>query len=618
MNIERNELLRIQERLHKLLKSIPKWEKQYADELAQVHPKFKESARNLVHYMAMRNVDVAGWQNQAREIGFPTFTHAESNALHSLTAFQTIVNHLLGDSKTESIANALNPRDSEKILKRNIKSLFGYKSKKRRTRIMVTIPLEAAEDPDYARKLVKAGMNCARINCAHDTETEWLKMIRHIEAAASEQGVKVKIMMDLGGPKLRTGPITPGPQVARIRPDRDDLGRTTNPARVRLEVEDSEPRNDEETFIAIEAEFLRRLKPGMCIRFADTRRKHCSIIIDRVEKSAAFGSCGQSSYLKSGARLVLESNTGATTAESRVGEMLPKEQSLLLRIGDTLYLDTDPTPGSNAEYDEVGVLKKPARISCQMPEALAQVKAGEKIFFDDGQIEGKVIKAHPESLQIQITQARENGSALKADKGINLPESDLSISGLTEKDKTDLPFVAKHADTVNFSFVNTEEDVDELQSLLTKHGGENVGIILKVETVKAFRNLPRLILKTMRTYPAGVMVARGDLAVETGWNNFPIIQEEILRLCEAAHFPDIWATQVLETLAKKGTPTRSEVIDAAQAQRSECVMLNKGRYTEKAIQLLDQILRKMQRYQRKKTSMRPKLKNAENLKLDHY
>ena len=112
----------------------------------------------------------------------------------------------------------------------------------------------------------------------------------------------------------------------------------------------------------------------------------------------------------------------------------------------------------------------------------------------------------------------------------------------------------------------------------------------------------------MENYPIGVMIARGDLAIETGWKNFAVIQEEILRICEAAHLPDIWATQVLENLAKKGIPTRAEVTDAAMSQRVECVMLNKGYYIQKAVKMLDKILCEMEHIQRKKKNLLPKLR----------
>ena len=145
--------------------------------------------------------------------------------------------------------------------------------------------------------------------------------------------------------------------------------------------------------------------------------------------------------------------------------------------------------------------------------------------------------------------------------------------------------------------------MNELDSL-----NASLGIILKIETLESYKNLPNILLKAMENYPVGVMIARGDLAIEAGWKKFAIIQEEILRICEAAHVPNIWATQVLESLAKKGVPTRSEITDAAMAQRSECVMLNKGYYIQKAVKMLDKILCEMELIQRKKKNLLPKLR----------
>ncbi len=113
------------------------------------------------------------------------------------------------------------------------------------------------------------------------------------------------------------------------------------------------------------------------------------------------------------------------------------------------------------------------------------------------------------------------------------------------------------------------------------------------------------------------MIARGDLAIEVGWKNFASIQEEIMRISEAAHVPVVWATQVLENLAKKGVPTRSEITDAALSQRTECVMLNKGLYIEKTVKTLDKILRRMQKFQKKKQTILPKLPDADKLLISH-
>jgi pyruvate kinase len=99
------------------------------------------------------------------------------------------------------------------------------------------------------------------------------------------------------------------------------------------------------------------------------------------------------------------------------------------------------------------------------------------------------------------------------------------------------------------------------------------------------------------------MIARGDLAVECGYERLAEVQEELLWVCEAAHVPVVWATQVLESLAKGGMPSRAEITDAAMGERAECVMLNKGPYIHDAVRVLDDILRRMEAHQSKKTAM---------------
>jgi pyruvate kinase len=150
--------------------------------------------------------------------------------------------------------------------------------------------------------------------------------------------------------------------------------------------------------------------------------------------------------------------------------------------------------------------------------------------------------------------------------------------------------------------VRHERDVYELQSRLHELNGDHLGIVLKIETRQAFERLPNLILAAMRHHSVGVMIARGDLAVECGYERMAEVQEEILWVCEAAHMPVIWATQVLESLAKKGQPSRAEITDAAMGERAECVMLNKGPHIVEAVVALDNILHRMQEHQAKKTA----------------
>ena len=146
-------------------------------------------------------------------------------------------------------------------------------------------------------------------------------------------------------------------------------------------------------------------------------------------------------------------------------------------------------------------------------------------------------------------------------------------------------------------------DVRRLQHRLAELNGGHLGLILKIETRQAFEELPKLLLACMKTERFGVMIARGDLAIECGYERMAEVQEEILWIAEAAHTPVIWATQVLESLAKTGVPSRAEVTDAAMSERAECVMLNKGPFIRDAVRTLDNILKRMQAHQTKKRAM---------------
>ncbi len=136
--------------------------------------------------------------------------------------------------------------------------------------------------------------------------------------------------------------------------------------------------------------------------------------------------------------------------------------------------------------------------------------------------------------------------------------------------------------------------------------GLTTGVVLKIETA-GLREPTELLMATMRTPLDGVMIARGDLAVELGFERIAEVQEEILWFCEAAHLPVIWATQVLESLAKAGAPSRAEVTDAAMSGRAECVMLNKGPYIVDAVRFLNRVLERMAEHRAKRRTMMRRL-----------
>lgn len=294
--------------------------------------------------------------------------------------------------------------------------------------------------------------------------------------------------------------------------------------------------------------------------------------------------------------------TGEAHKVTRVGRLLARESALPLRRGDLLILRRDREVGAHAVKDPSGAIAVPPMIGCTLPEIFDDIDVGEPIWFDDGRIGGTIESLGPAGAHVRITQTAAEVSKLRADKGINLPQSSLSISALTPKDLDGLPFVARHADMVGFSFVSRTDDVRELQTRLVALGRTAPGIVLKVETQRAFDNLLDLLFMAMRRDCCGVMIARGDLAIECGFERLAEVQEELLWLCEAAHVPVIWATSVLDSMAKSGMPTRAEISDAALAHRAECVMLNKGPHILDAVRTLDDILRRMQAHESKKTA----------------
>ncbi len=610
-------LIAINKQVEEMIEKIREIENKYAEEIENVHPIYRKSALNMVHYLGFRSFDVDQLQDQLRDLGLPSLSNVEAHVMKSLLTLSSIINQLLGNPVRERRKGIISIKKSKKILNRNTKLLFGYKSKKRRTRIMVTLPGSAGDDYLFVNHLMNLGMNSARINCAHDDPATWQKMIDNIREANDKLAKSCKIMMDLGGPKLRTGSMQPGPEIIHIKPEKDVRGKIINPAKIWIAPPDFLPPDDTaDVYIPVSEEWFSYIKRGDSIHLTDARGKRIKFIIEGKKGGGRRGLCFNSAYVSSGTELKLFKPDNTEKSTHQVGELLPLGQYISLKVNDYLILHKDTMPGEPAQYDENGKLLNQAHISCTLPEIFKDVKKGEPIFFDDGKIEGVIEDVNEEKLLIKITYAKDTGSKLKPDKGINLPDSGLKVSGLTEKDKKDLEFVAHLADTVNFSFVNDENDVQQLMDELRKHE-TTIGIILKIETQKGFKNLPRILLKAMQTFPIGVMIARGDLAIETGWKNFASIQEEIMRICEAAHIPDVWATQVLENLAKKGVPSRAEITDAAMSQRAECVMLNKGVYINKAVKMLDKILRRMQRFQKKRETMLPKLDDADKLFLSH-
>jgi len=274
-----------------------------------------------------------------------------------------------------------------------------------------------------------------------------------------------------------------------------------------------------------------------------------------------------------------------------------------LKEGDHLILTKQKTKGKKVEYGDNNTLTQAGEVGLLLPQIIDDLKIGDPVFFDDGMIEAVVVNKNAKTAELVINKTYKN--KLTSNKGINLPDTDLKLPSLTNQDIKMLPFACKNADIIGYSFVRKPEDVEKLYHKLEKLNSEGIGIVYKIETREAFENLPLILFEAMKRPNIGVMIARGDLAVEIGFERISEVQNQILWLCEAAHIPVIWATQVLENLAKTGIPTRAEVSDAAISSNAECVMLNKGPYILEAVRKLKNILIKMEAHSfKKKNSMR--------------
>jgi pyruvate kinase len=170
----------------------------------------------------------------------------------------------------------------------------------------------------------------------------------------------------------------------------------------------------------------------------------------------------------------------------------------------------------------------------------------------------------------------------------------MPIAALTDEDLATLDFVVEHVDIVAMSFVRTPRDITDLHRAIQARTHRTLGVVAKVETPQACRALPEILLELMKSPPCGVMLARGDLGVEIGFEHLPEAQDEILSLCEAAHVPVIWATQVLESMTEHGFPTRGEVTDAADAARADAIMLGIGPFMVDTVSFVEDLLARTQ------------------------
>ncbi|MCB9876631.1 MAG: pyruvate kinase [Planctomycetes bacterium] len=588
---------------------------QRAAAIARARGERRASAHNLACYLAARRCDLRPLQRELAGLSLSSLGRMEGHVLDTLHGLRRVLRALAGgDASIEDAgaAQALDMASAERLLDEHAVALLGAAPGAHRTRVMVTLPTAAAHDEGLVRDLIAAGTDLVRINLAHDGPAEWTAMARNVRAASVELQRQCRILADLPGPKLRTGELQDGPRVAKVRPRRDALGAVSEPAKV-LFLDpgvDMPAVSEGRVVIPLSTSLARLGQPGDTIVVFDTRGRRREFAVEEQGSSWCVASLDRTAYLGSGCHVELR-HDGARVLASHIGDLPPMPSFLSLDVGDLLTLTRSQEPGGPVDIDDETGAPVPARIPCTLPEAFDVARPGQRVLFDDGRIAGVLEAVEADRMLVRITVTPPRGGRLRAAKGINLPDTELRAPALTAEDGARLDWLSNNVDLVGMSFVQRPEDVRRLRDELQRRGAGHLGIVLKIETARAFAHLADLLFAGLAGGPFGVMVARGDLAVEVGYERMAEVQEEILWLCEAAHVPVIWATQVLDSMARTGMPSRAEVTDAAMGVRSECVMLNKGPHIVDTVRFLGDVLTRMQAHHDKKRSMMRRLHVAD-------
>jgi len=443
--------------------------------LETLRPEVHERLSNLADYLALRGQDLRELQSELSKWGLSSLGRAEGRVRTNLEAVLGALEALCQLEPSIPMPSPANSRVGPLRLSAEAQRLFGPARAGRDVRILVTLSPEHLKKPETLERLLEAGMDCVRINCAHDAPKVWSALIKAVRKAALEVNHPCAVLMDLSGPKLR------------------------------LEAVSSDHR---------------------------------------------------------------------------------------LKVGDRFHLALEQPKHPHHQL----------WASLPIPEVFSALGRGQQVAYDDGHLYATVEEVSENSAELRVTHTLPKGTRLKPEKGVNFPGLELKLDPLTPADLEALDFVAVHADLIGYSFVQRKSDLERLYTELERRGVNPLDkpIVAKIETARAVQNLPELLVCGLSRGPFGVMIARGDLALELGFPRLAEMQEELLWMCEAASVPIIWATGVLEGLVKDGLPSRGEMTDAAMSARAECVMLNKGAHQLEGVEVLSDVLSRMQGHQHKK------------------
>ncbi|MDA3946961.1 MAG: pyruvate kinase [Helicobacteraceae bacterium] len=567
------------------------------EEVALEHPNY-QSLLNLKQYLILRSKDRTNLQDKLFLMSLSSLGRSYAHVAGSIDTLYDQLRSSLGleelTGEEMAAVHHLTISDSIEFASKNSTKLFGgkvsSKLSKQSTAIMVTLPSHAADNRgELIRSLAERSVNIFRINTAHDTPEVWRAMAEVITKINEErdESNRVKIFVDLAGLKIRTGKIRKLDLPVEIGSNKREkkveivVG---NGLSTRAETVDERTQLKAPARLSVNKNFFKKIKKERSVKVVDVNGKKAFITILELNDRHAKGIIDKKVYVDASAKISRKHEHGnILNIETQV-------DPIRLFRGDLLVITERDTLGRSAQFDSSGKLLEPAMISCSLRGIAARIKVGEKVFIDDGKIGLEVIEHDDQSIRCKVVQAKAGGTLLKEEKGINFPDTHVKTAALTETDRNNLLSVIEFADNLSISFCQSAEDISDLQKLLLLNGRSDIGIIAKIETKRGVANMPKILEQLLVWQKSGVMIARGDLAIEVGFVNMAQTQEALLDICSAAHIPVIWATQVLESQMKNNLPSRAEVTDAAMAGRAECVMLNKGAFATDTIDVLIHIL----------------------------
>ena len=304
----------------------------------------------------------------------------------------------------------------------------------------------------------------------------------------------------------------------------------------------------------------------------------------------------------------LNEELGLTTA------ILADLQGPKLRVGEMADGPIELKDGSELVISTQGEKGVPGLVSTSYAQFPQDVKAGEAVLMDDGKLRLEVVSTNGTD---RVVTRVINGGMLSSNKGINLPNTKVSLPCLTEKDRADLAFALEQGvDWVGLSFVRSARDIIELKHVI-RSASSSARVVAKIEKPEAMLEIDEIIRES-----DALMVARGDLGVEVPMEQVPLLQKDIIRRCLLQHRPVIVATQMMESMITSSTPTRAEVNDVANAvlDHADAVMLSAetsvGKYPVEVVKAMNKILLEMEKSETMYNVQEPTLQQNDRMVTD--